>query len=305
MSASESSIFVATDFSEDARPALRTASRVAKHRDAPLTVLHCLEWAADLPGWHGAVSEDKSEFREQGLSELEAEFRDAVDSVDRPEEVEFEVLIAFPQEAIAERLERGDFSLAVLGATGMNRVANFFLGSVPEDIVRRSSVPVLVVPHETEAAYPPEHIVAPVDLTPCSRRSLERAIELADESDAELLVVHATPVMADIQASPLPEAAAPGPVDDMKEHQAQRFHEFLDDLDFGGVEWRSTQMVGPPHDVIEKAVGDCGADLVVMGTHGRRGFERLFLGSTATKVLRAMPCAVMTVRAREEEESDG
>lgn len=295
-------ILTATDFSEDARPALRTAARLAKRRQVPLTVLHCMEWAADLPSWHGAVSEDDSEIREEGMRKVREEFESAVPGSDQPADVEFEVTVEFPEVAIIEVLDDGDFGLAVLGATGLNRVANFFLGSVPEDVVRRSSVPVLVVPHDGDVDADFREVVAPVDLNPCSRRSLEHAAEIAREAGTSLTILHATPVMADIQASPIPASAEPSDVEQMEEHQAERFHEFLDTVDLEGVDWTSRVEVGTPHDAITETVDELDADLVVMGTHGRRGFERLFLGSTATKVLRNMPCSVMTIRYHEDED---
>lgn len=53
---------------------------------------------------------------------------------------------------------------------------------------------------------------------------------------------------------------------------------------------------GIPHDVIAAAAQTVGADLVVMGTHGRSGFNRLMLGSVAENVVRHAPCPVLTVR---------
>jgi len=298
----EGPILTATDFSEDARPALRAAARLAKRRQVSLTVLHCVEWAADLPSWHGAVSEDDDEIREEGERKVREEFVSAVPESDQPPQVQFQVDVEFPEVAIVDVLDDGDFGLAVLGATGLNRVANFFLGSVPEDVVRRSSVPVLVVPREETVDTDFQQIVAPVDLDPCSRRSLEHAIPFARASDASLTVLHATPAMADIQAAPVPASGDPDEVEQVEQYQAERFHEFLDECDFDGIDWTSRVEVGTPHLTIKETVDELDADLVIMGTHGRRGFERLFLGSTATKTLRTMPCSVMTIRHKESED---
>ena len=55
--------------------------------------------------------------------------------------------------------------------------------------------------------------------------------------------------------------------------------------------------VGSPAETIVEAAGDLGADLIVMGTHGRSGVGNLLIGSVAERVIRAAPCPVMTVRA--------
>ena len=57
--------------------------------------------------------------------------------------------------------------------------------------------------------------------------------------------------------------------------------------------------VGKPHDEIAKAAKDWPADLIVIGSHGRGGVERLFLGSVAEAVMRQAPCPVLVVRAQE------
>lgn len=295
-------ILAATDLSENARPALRTASKLAKRREVPLTVLYCMEWVADLPTWHDAISDQKDEYREEGGRKLEAEFEAAVAADHQPANVEFEVALEFPEAYITDELEDADYGLVTIGATGLNRVANFFLGSVPEEIVRRSSVPVLVVPHNDEPDMPIDAIVAPVDFSTCSRKSLAHAAGLAREMDASLTVVHADPVAADIQAVPVPGPPEAVPIEELQERRSEQFEKFLEEAYLEGLDWESRQRVGSPHAVISDAVEEADADLVVMGTHGRRGLERLFLGSTATKVLRKMPCSVMTVRELEDDE---
>lgn len=60
------------------------------------------------------------------------------------------------------------------------------------------------------------------------------------------------------------------------------------------IEYRLAQ--GDPADEIVRAADDVGADVVVVGTHGRRGISRLLMGSVAELILRSAPCPVVTVR---------
>ena len=53
-----------------------------------------------------------------------------------------------------------------------------------------------------------------------------------------------------------------------------------------------------PHERIAQAARSRKADLVVIGTHGRTGFAKLFLGSVASRVLAVAPCPVLTVRGK-------
>ena len=57
---------------------------------------------------------------------------------------------------------------------------------------------------------------------------------------------------------------------------------------------------GDARDVINQTAKEVGADLIVMGTHGRRGVTRALLGSVAETVVRTAPCAVLTVRATDD-----
>ena len=57
-------------------------------------------------------------------------------------------------------------------------------------------------------------------------------------------------------------------------------------------------LTGDPTEAIVSAARQIGADLIVMGTHGRRGMARLFLGSVASQVIAIAPCPVLTVRGK-------
>jgi nucleotide-binding universal stress UspA family protein len=61
---------------------------------------------------------------------------------------------------------------------------------------------------------------------------------------------------------------------------------------------------GDARDVINETAKQLGIDLIVMGTHGRRGISRALLGSVAENVVRTAPCAVLTVRLRELDDSN-
>lgn len=296
------SILVATDFSENAQTAVHAAAYLAKQRDVPLTVAHCLEWTTEIPEIDEQLSDESGD---ANLDEVRAKLQSHVDDLLSdaelpPEELQYEVFAGNPDEELIDAVEHDGHDLVVVGATGMDRVSNFLLGSLPEEIVRRSPVPVLVVPPEIEAGgY--NHIVAPVDLTPCSRESLRHAARMAREHDARLTVLHAVPFMTEAEPHPLVDALDIGPPADLEKQAREHLEEFIDDVSMEGIEIETRIEMGPPKTVIGETVEQLNADLVTMGTHGRRGVAWLFLGSTATKVLRSMPCSVMTVRWREDQ----
>ena len=65
-----------------------------------------------------------------------------------------------------------------------------------------------------------------------------------------------------------------------------------------GVRAKGLLLEGIPHDRIVRAARSTRADLIVLGTHGRTGLGRVFLGSVAARVVTLAPCPVLTVRAK-------
>lgn len=139
------------------------------------------------------------------------------------------------------------------------------------------------------------HILCPLDFSDTAAGALTHALALASWYDARITVVHVEPAYQDSLARAAPLGAALGPdVAPSREGVVGQMRRIVTEL--GGsaaVECRAEE--GPAHTVIVELAESLGADLVAMGTHGRGGFSRLFLGSVAEKVVRSAPCPVLTV----------
>ena len=77
----------------------------------------------------------------------------------------------------------------------------------------------------------------------------------------------------------------------------EKLRPVVEDAHRQGVKASSLLVSGPADDAICDTASEKGADLIVMGTHGRTGVPRFFLGSVASRVISTAPCPVMTVRA--------
>lgn len=299
------SVLLATDFSENAERALQTAAHQASSRNEPLVLLHCLEAGFEALA-ERQLSEPPQNLRahlwKEAKNQLETTYEEAVPADRHPPEVDFRVEITHPKDGIVEVARESAADLVVMGATGQSRLANVILGGSAEEVVRRIDVPVLVVHNEAETGSP-DRIVAPVDFTDCSRRSLEVAAEHARRESAELLVLHSF-VIPVADTAFVPAHLPPETVETYEQQRQDKLEDLVAEANLQDIDWRTQIEIGPPHRTIADVVEDSGADLVVMGTHGRRGFQRLFLGSTAAKVLRHMPASVMTVRTRDDETDD-
>ncbi len=142
-------------------------------------------------------------------------------------------------------------------------------------------------------------ILHPTDFSRASTAAFKRAVEMARADRAELLLVHVMattmPVMADGYLSPKVyedmEAAA-------RASAQKQLGALANQAKRAGARVKTLLLEGVPHDRIARAARSRKADVVVIGTHGRTGLAKLFLGSVASRVLAIAPCPVLTVRGK-------
>jgi universal stress protein A len=140
-----------------------------------------------------------------------------------------------------------------------------------------------------------KRILVATDLTPTSQSAMNEALTLAKEDGAELMVAHVC------ETPNITQAIAPAVFDEWKGNLKSGAYEalqpFIDEAHEGGVHAGALVLFGTPYEAIVEAALENNADLVILGTHGRKGVSRFFLGSVASRVISTAPCPVMTVRA--------
>ena len=142
-------------------------------------------------------------------------------------------------------------------------------------------------------------IVYASDFSPASRAAFAKALELAKSFRAELLGVHVlapvVPVVGEGYISPSTyqqmEASA-------RAWARKRLAALVARARKAGVRAKAVLLEGVAHEQIVRAARARRADLIVVGTHGRSGLARFFLGSVAGRVATMATCPVLTVRGR-------
>lgn len=151
---------------------------------------------------------------------------------------------------------------------------------------------------------PPEHIVVATDLDDHSLPALKAALALAAPLHARVTLVH---VIEPIAAPPGLEAyALEGMPSDWEQRVERgrlgavqrRLERLVEEYQAPGLQLETRIVHGLLPGALAEAAQDLGADLLVVGTHGRSGVAHFLLGSVAERVLRAAPCPVLTVRPR-------
>ena len=141
-------------------------------------------------------------------------------------------------------------------------------------------------------------ILVPSDFSPASRPAFMKALSLAKQNRAQLVVAHVlTPVMptADGYVSPQVYAQIEA---ESRRYAKKHIDALLAKAKQTGVRARGLLLQGAPADWIVRAARGQHADLIVMGTHGRTGFARFLLGSVASRVVSQAACPVLTVRGK-------
>jgi nucleotide-binding universal stress UspA family protein len=153
-------------------------------------------------------------------------------------------------------------------------------------------------------------ILVPTDGSEGALAAAEHAIGLADRYDAAVHVLAVVDV--DDVALTTPTDTDLGDLKSTLRTQAQADIDEI--VSMARAEGQPTEaaivpdteeaiLVGVPHRSIVDYVEEEGVDLVVMGTHGRQGLQRVLVGSVAERVVRTAPCPVMTIRPTDEDEA--
>lgn len=139
-------------------------------------------------------------------------------------------------------------------------------------------------------------ILLPSDFSDCSAEAARAARRLAETFGSRVIVLHVLdePVALD------PMFRGEVPLELLRGRMEQYAREGMESFlaahfaGLPGVETRTAS--GVPYREIIREARECGAGLIVIGTHGRTGVERVIFGSTAEKVVRMAPCPVLSVR---------
>jgi nucleotide-binding universal stress UspA family protein len=187
---------------------------------------------------------------------------------------------------LSERAAEIPADLIVVGAHDDAESHGF--GSVADRVLRKASCPVLVV--RGDGVLRPVRVLAPVDLSPACGDSLEQALELLDAVAGR----HRPAVTALLVLTP----GTPDP-DGGREEAERRVHDQLErwigGLDLGRGRCEARIRTGDPRREILRQIEVEPPELVIVGSHGRSGFERFLLGSVSEAVVRQAPTSVLVV----------
>ena len=286
-------ILLATDCSKEAIRAQEAAVFLAKACHAELDILAVLEAP---PGM-----DPDYQVNQLYLDQLQQEAGTVVDRVVREAgdcgvKARTNILRGMPIQQINETARELKSDLIVMGTRGRTGLAHVLLGSTAEGVVRGAPCPVLTVRSAGSGSRPVRvtRILVPVDFSDCSLEAMEYAVQAAREFAASVTILHVVEPASYGLDFTLSRA---GDAQKTTAALGTRLAEFTALLKAQGIPAQHQLQSGVPGSVIPDAARDVQADLIVMGTHGRRGFSHLVSGSVAEAALRHALCPVLTVKS--------
>ena len=284
------------DFSECSLRALHHGLALARWYDASITVLHVFTNVPNLEV-DGVPLDDPDH---KLLTNRMQVFAGAV-----LPDVPITFVARCVQEITTEILaqaERAD--LVVIGSHGRSGFDRFFLGSVTEKVVRKSSSPVMVVPPDAPDAAGAglkygarPHILCAIDFSEASLGALAYAVSLAEETEARLTLLHSIEVPAELyESTPVPEdfnidqyhAAA-------RAACLQRLRALVPPSARHNCQVETSVVEGVAYRQLLRLSAQQPTDLIVMGVRGRGAVDLLLFGSNTARVIRAATCPVLIV----------
>ncbi|EEW51288.1 universal stress family protein [Corynebacterium efficiens YS-314] len=291
----EDIVVVAVDGSEASKQAVRWAANTANKRGIPLRLASSYTMPQFLYA-EGMVPPQEL------FDDLQAE---ALEKIDEARAIAHEVA---PDIKIGHTIAEGSpidmllemsksVTMIVMGSRGLGGLSGMVMGSVSGAVVSHAHCPVVVVREDSSVnednKYGP--VVVGVDGSEVSQRATEVAFAEASARGAELIAVH-TWMDMQVQASLAGLAAAQQQWDEVEREQTELLTERIQPLADQYPDVPVKKVITRDRPVRALAEASEGAQLLVVGSHGRGGFKGMLLGSTSRALLQSAPCPMMVVR---------
>ncbi|HZY89719.1 MAG TPA: universal stress protein [Gemmataceae bacterium] len=305
------SILVPLDGSTFGEHALPLAWEIARRTGASLKLLHVIPPfpVIDAGGPLLADADLTAHFQGQARAYLEGLLQrlgGVADVAVTPTVLEGEVV-----SQVKDFAARAEVDLVVMATHGRGPLARFWLGSVADELVRQLPLPLLLVrprekPPDPRGGPDLGRVLLPLDGSPLAERALEPAVALGGAGATYTLLRVVKPALLPAYAPEgrSLEREAKGLLDQIEALQQRLLAEAEEYL--AGVAGRlraqglqvqtRVAVEEQPAVAILREAADARAGLIALGTHGRRGLARLFLGSVADKVVRGAAVPVLVHR---------
>lgn len=293
-------LLVAIDYSEPSQKVLDEVATRPWPTATTACVLHVVDWS-QLPASEALIEamQQSAEVLVKSASEKLCKVGVAACT---------KVLEGHARVAIAEYAKEWGADLILVGARGVGGLVRFLLGSIAQATLRRSPCSVEIVRRtalDSAAVSRAMKILVAIDGSECSMAAVRSVARCPWPTGSQILLSSVVPLVVPLaETMPLAPAYYPSPeVTDTLQKEARGQAEQVVDrarqiLTEAGIKPIAIEPlpVGDPKQVILDQAENWGADLILVGSHGHRGIDRLMLGSVSEAVAMHAHCSVEVIR---------
>lgn len=285
-------LLVPVDFSAASAQASQAALALTDQCGGQILFLHVVASFAD----ESEVTAFWPDFPERRRSNAESRLESWRQTHAPGRRASCEILEGRPFEEIVRFSAERGVDLIVLGRSGKAGLIEQLLGSTAERVVRHAACPVLVIGDSEHAALREAvQVLLPTDFSPTSLEAFPWAAKFSRLFAARIALVNVQPPMG-----------LPGTLDYVRHQEQIDAMRAQADEQLSAVRDRHLAadlpvdvkvVEGTPHRAICRLAQHLEAGLIVMAAHGRTGWRRALIGSTAEQVVRLAPCSILVVQA--------
>lgn len=276
-------ILLATDFSKSCENLLKYAIELGKIFHSQIILVHVLP---------NNIKDEKVKMllKQASVKQLD-EIRGEIESAGLKTEKPI-LLSGNPFDKIIQAANSVNANLILIGAGEKSKNDSFQLGLTAFKIIRKSNKPVWVV--KSGELLNIQKILCPVDFSPESKRALKNTITLARKFKIEL-IIFSVGVSYRTSSTRL-QLDWDKEIERERLEHINKFNLFLKNFNLSNISWSKEIKFGYPANEIRNAISKYKADLVIMGTTEKSGFDRLMLGSVTESVIRKVPCSFISLK---------
>jgi universal stress protein E len=294
-------VLIGTSLTEASDPVVQSGVLVARRAGARIHLAHAYSPPMTYSGSPFFPEVPLGELFKAERAALQRQLDEQIArlGIDRSELAGIHLEVAPAHRFLVDTAREIGADLIVAGSSESPRMARVF-GSTADRVVRKAACPVLVI--RGELRIPPERVLLPVDLSPLSGEAFEAGLRFLTRIDGIVRpTVEALFVMTELDRQALAPRATGIEVEKLAEQELKRFVS----LHSAHAPWKIEPRVeaGFVDLAILEHIESRKPDLVLLGTHGRSGFERFMLGSIATTVIRQGACSVLVIPPRAAREA--
>ncbi len=288
-------VLIGTSLEDESDQVVRAGLAVARAAGSRVFLVHAIpgepRFAVPETGLGGDFVEELKGWCQERLRQQVERLR-----LGETERAGAEVVVGEPHRVLIDTARAEGVDLIVVGATGSGPLAAELLGSTADRVLRKAACPVLLV--RGELRMPPRTVLAPVDLSPLAadafRTGLHLLAQIANRDEIEIRAVNIVSFL-DVLAVKNRTSGEFSPEEAERNRSGELRRFVLENRTDAPFEVKTALLSGEARFEILRELHEHPVDLVLLGTHGRGGFDRLMLGSVAATVARKAPCSVLLI----------